>query len=135
MKKCGCLGVTGTVVPLVETVDGDDARSLGEGVAKGGLLGDGLAAGVEESIADLRVLGPTRDQSPAVAVHETLLVALGDGEERSLRPEVPAGQDVGIEARGQGGVEQPGQSNRRGEEGDASTHGSILPGKMAHWRV
>jgi hypothetical protein len=33
---------------------------------------------------------------------------------------------VGIEARCEGGVEQPGQANRRGEEGDATTHKTIL---------
>ena len=57
---------------------------------------------------------------------ETLVVALGHGEEASLGPDVPAGFCVRVQARRQGGVEQPGQANRRGEEGDTSTHGSIL---------
>ena len=125
------LRATGTVVPFVETVDGDDARSLREGAAKGGLLRDGLGARVEEPTADLGVLGPARHQSPAVAVEDPLVVLLRDGEESPLGSNVPTRGRVGIEAGREGGVEESRQANWRGEEGDASTHGHQSAGKIA----
>src|ERR1700678_4047982 len=62
------------VIPLVKAVDGNDAGSSGEGVAKGRFLGDALGAGVEESITERGVFRPTRYESPAIRVHHASLV-------------------------------------------------------------
>ena len=52
--------LSGAMVPLVKTVDGNNARTSREGVAKGGLLRDPFGARVKESIANLGIFRPAR---------------------------------------------------------------------------
>ena len=91
--------------PLVEAVDRDEAAPPAERVAEQRAGGDGLRPRVERAGRDPRVVGPARDQAPAIADDGALLVALDDDGGLVRRGDVePAArvveQVLGLEDRG-----------------------------------
>ena len=118
----GLFGATDTVIPFVESVDGDDARSLREGATERRLFCHSLCASVKESVANGGVLGPTWHEPPPVAIEHASLVSINDTEETTLWSDVPTGVPVGLDARGEDGVEEPRKSSGWGEEGNATAH-------------
>jgi len=98
-------GAIVAVVPLIKTVGGDEAAAFAPGVTEGGVLGSGLASGVEEFGADFLVVRPMRDESPAHGAQFGAVIleqdnggGLGGGNHRArsefVRAEVN-GKDIG----------------------------------------
>jgi hypothetical protein len=110
------------MIPLIETVDGDNTRTTGEGVSKGGLFRDALSAGVKESIPDRGIFRPTWYKPPAIRVHHANLVMEAHAKEGVLRSDVPTGLALHLEPGGEGRVEEPREMSGGSEESDAATH-------------
>ena len=73
----GALPAVGIEAPLVEAVGEDQAAALREQRAVGGLLGQRLGARVDHPGADLRILRPVRDETPACDQQLALVVRGG----------------------------------------------------------
>ena len=65
-------------LPLVEPVDRHEAALAAEGVGEGRRAGERLGAGIEHPRRDLGIVGPVRDQAPAVRDDRPTLGALDD---------------------------------------------------------
>src|SRR5512135_3649393 len=106
---------------LIEPVGDDEAATLLECGAEGRFFGHGLGPGVDQSVADGRVVGPGRDEPPLEEREPALAarrVEPHDGH-RLRRGDVVAGQ----EQRDVGEVEGLDDGLSRGFEGVAATHG------------
>ena len=72
------------LLPLVKTVSHNQAAPLCERLPKLGLRGGCLRSGIDRAVADLRVVGPERNQAP-MGHHEfsvTVLVARPNSRHR-----------------------------------------------------
>lgn len=105
--------------PFIVAIDRDEASSETEGVSEGRLLGDGLRAGVDGAVADLRLLGPVRDQAPMQG-HELSAAPGVAGEQQSLRR---SNVVLRVEVESGLGAKQIGKLLDRGESGKAAARG------------
>lgn len=66
-------------LPLVEAVDREDGPARADEDAERGLVGDGLASGVDHLGADRAVLGPAGDEAEVGATEPEAVVVVGEG--------------------------------------------------------